>query len=92
MTPWVLFTIFVFGPCEPLIPLLLYPAERGNLWDAAWVVLLFGITTLATMTIIVALMHRGLDRLRLPWLEAYRHALAGSVLAVCGLATILAGA
>jgi nickel/cobalt transporter (NicO) family protein len=22
LTPWVLFTIFVFGPCEPLIPLL----------------------------------------------------------------------
>ena len=21
MTPWILFTIFVFGPCEPLIPL-----------------------------------------------------------------------
>ena len=23
VTPWVLFTIFVFGPCEPLIPILM---------------------------------------------------------------------
>ena len=23
ITPWVLFTIFVFGPCEPLVPLLM---------------------------------------------------------------------
>ena len=32
MTPWVLFTIFLFGPCEPLIPLLMYPAAKGNMW------------------------------------------------------------
>ena len=24
ITPWILFTIFVFGPCEPLIPLLIF--------------------------------------------------------------------
>ena len=29
-TPWVLFVIFVLGPCEPLIPVLMYPAlEMG---------------------------------------------------------------
>jgi sulfite exporter TauE/SafE len=28
LTPWILFTIFVFGPCEPLIPLLMYPAQQ----------------------------------------------------------------
>ncbi|MCX6568312.1 MAG: hypothetical protein NT147_04595, partial [Candidatus Aminicenantes bacterium] len=30
ITPWVLFTIFVFGPCEPLIPLIMYPAARHS--------------------------------------------------------------
>jgi nickel/cobalt transporter (NicO) family protein len=30
-TPWVLFTIFVLGPCEPLIPLIMYPAAKLNL-------------------------------------------------------------
>jgi len=31
LTPWVIFVIFVLGPCEPLIPLLLYPAAREDL-------------------------------------------------------------
>ena len=30
MTPWVLFTVFVLGPCEPLIPLLMFPALRES--------------------------------------------------------------
>ncbi|MHC4835539.1 MAG: sulfite exporter TauE/SafE family protein, partial [Planctomycetota bacterium] len=30
LTPWILFTIFVFGPCEPLIPLLIYPAAQSS--------------------------------------------------------------
>ncbi|HOD34406.1 MAG TPA: hypothetical protein PLR20_01590 [Syntrophales bacterium] len=28
-TPWVLFTIFVLGPSEPLIPVLMFPAARN---------------------------------------------------------------
>jgi hypothetical protein len=36
LTPWVLFTIFVFGPCEPLIPILMYPAAAESLWGCAW--------------------------------------------------------
>ena len=26
VTPWILFLIFIFGPCEPLIPILMFPA------------------------------------------------------------------
>jgi len=32
ITPWILFTIFVLGPCEPLIPLLMYPAAKESLF------------------------------------------------------------
>ena len=36
LTPWILFTIFVFGPCEPLIPLLIYPAAKKQyFWPGA---------------------------------------------------------
>jgi len=31
LTPWVLFTLFVLGPCEPLIPLIMYPAAEHSL-------------------------------------------------------------
>ena len=40
-TPWVLFLIFVFGPCEPLIPLVMYPAAKHNIQGAIIVAILF---------------------------------------------------
>lgn len=88
LTPWVLFTIFVFGPCEPLIPLLMYPAANASLWSIVLVTAIFGATTLVTMTVIVALLHRGIERVRLTWLEHYGHAVAGLVLMTCGLAML----
>ena len=30
ITPWALFVIFVLGPCEPLIPLVMYPASKHS--------------------------------------------------------------
>ncbi|MFC1969535.1 sulfite exporter TauE/SafE family protein, partial [Chloroflexota bacterium] len=49
LTPWVLFTIFVFGPCEPLIPLIMYPAAKNNMLSVAIVAGVFGLTTIGTM-------------------------------------------
>ena len=31
LTPWVLFIIFILGPCEPLIPLIMYPAMQKSI-------------------------------------------------------------
>ncbi len=86
ITPWVLFAIFVFGPCEPLIPVLMVPAARGSFWQVAAVTLVFGACTLATMTVVVLLGLRGLTRLSFRPLERYSHALAGLALVACGLA------
>ena len=41
MTPWILFTIFVFGPCEPLIPILMYPAAQGHILSVVVVSVVF---------------------------------------------------
>ena len=81
----VLFTIFVFGPCEPLIPVLMYPAAEGSWWGVGVVAGVFGLATLATMLVTVALGHLGLSRLPLGGLERYSHALAGLALVACGL-------
>ena len=86
LTPWVLFIIFVLGPCEPLIPLLMYPAAKGSWLDVLLVAGAFGLVTVATMTAMVTLAYKGLDRLRLDWMERYMHALAGLIIAVSGLA------
>lgn len=89
LTPWVLFAIFVFGPCEPLIPLLIYPAAKADLWSVAWVTALFALTTLATMTSMVLLMTTGASMLRFDRLDRFSHALAGLVLLSCGMAVKL---
>ena len=86
VTPWILFTIFIFGPCEALIPMLMYPAAGGSWWGVALVVLVFGAATVTTMVAAVALGYLGVARLPLGRLERYAHVIAGLTLVACGLA------
>lgn len=86
VTPWVLFVIFIFGPCEALIPVLMYPAAQGDWMGLAMVTSVFGLATLITMTTAVLLGIRGLSGARWKRLERYSHALAGLTLVACGLA------
>lgn len=86
ITPWVLFVIFVLGPCEPLIPLLMYPAARQNVLALVLVTLVFAVVTIATMATIVVAGAAGLRTLRLGFLERYMHAIAGGTIALSGLA------
>jgi nickel/cobalt transporter (NicO) family protein len=91
ITPWILFTIFVFGPCEPLIPLVMYPAARHDTAGVALVAAAFGLTTILTMLAIIALSSWGLSFVRLGRLERYSHALAGAMIFASGLAVRFLG-
>lgn len=86
ITPWVLFTIFVLGPCEPLIPVLMYPAAKESLSALLWVTGVFGGVTVLTMMGIVFLSMRGVSLIPLRGLEPYTHALAGASICLCGIA------
>ncbi len=87
--PWVLFTFFLFGPCEPLIPLLMYPAAKNNLFAVAVVTALFAATTIATMVAIV-LVGVGWVPFRLPaGFARLGHAVAGLAITLCGAAVQL---
>lgn len=86
ITPWVLFTIFVLGPCEPLIPLLLYPAAEGSVMNVALVAIVFGVITIATMLSMVMLFSYVTSLFRLGWFEKYTHAIAGGIIALSGVA------
>jgi len=86
VTPWVLFVIFVFGPCEPLIPLLMYPAAKSNAFGVALVTAVFGVATIGTMLALVMVASLGMNVLPLGRLERYTHALAGGTIALCGMA------
>lgn len=85
-TPWMLFIVFIFGPCEPLIPLLMYPAALGSAWHVVLVVAVFGLVTILTMVTIVALGCVGASMPAAGRFERYGHAFAGSALFLCGVA------
>lgn len=91
ITPWILFTIFVFGPCEPLIPLLIYPAAEINILAAFLVAAVFSVTTIGTMMAIVMFSAWGVSFAKLDPLERYVHAAAGAIICMSGLAIKLLG-
>ena len=50
---WFSFVIFVLGPCEPLIPLLMYPAATESVTGVIAVTATFGMVTVMTMLLAV---------------------------------------
>jgi len=91
LTFWALFLIFVLGPCEPLIPLFVLPASRGAWGLAAATAAVFTIVTLVTMVGLTAAALAGTTQIRLGPLERWSHTLAGTVIAVSGLAILFFG-
>lgn len=85
-TPWILFLIFVFGPCEPLIPILMYPAAENNIAGAVIVSVLFAVVTIATMMSVVLAFKLGLNKINLKPVEKYSHLIAGAMIFFSGLA------
>ena len=86
LTPWALFVIFVLGPCEPLIPILMYPAATSSFLDLALVTLIFAVVTVATMLLMVYLAQRGISLIPMRRIERYTHVIAGTAILGSGLA------
>lgn len=85
-TPWILFLIFVFGPCEPLIPVLMYPAAENNIRGTVIVALLFSIVTIAAMMGIVLAFRLGFSKINLKPVEKYSNVIAGAMILLSGVA------
>ena len=91
ITPWILFTIFFLGPCEPLIPILMYPAAQASTWGIVQVSIVFSLVTILTMLAIVLLASFGLNFVRLGRLEKYTHVIAGATILLSGIAILFLG-
>lgn len=85
LTPWILFTIFIFGPCEPLIPILMYPAATETIGSVVWIASIFGCVTISTMLVIVMFSSYGFQFIPLKKVERYMHAIAGAAILLCGI-------
>ena len=91
ITPWILFTIFFLGPCEPLIPILMYPASQNSTWGIVQVSLVFSLVTILTMLALVLLASYGLQLVKLGRLERYMHAIAGGTIFLSGMGILFLG-
>ena len=89
VSPWVLFIIFVFGPCEVLIPFFMFEAAKHSYGGAVVVSLVFGVVTIATMLGVVFLGVNGVSFVKLNKLERYSHAIGGAMILICGLLIML---
>jgi sulfite exporter TauE/SafE len=85
-TPWFLFLIFIFGPCEPLIPIIMYPAAENNISGVLLVSFLFSIVTISTMMSIVLAFKLGMNKINLKPIEKYANLIAGAMIFFSGLA------
>lgn len=86
MTPWVLFVIFLLGPCEALIPLLMFPAATQSVGALFLVTGTFGVATVGTMLAIVFAGLEGIERLPFRRMERHAHTFAGLTILLCGVA------
>ncbi|RPJ87383.1 MAG: hypothetical protein EHM18_01420 [Acidobacteria bacterium] len=85
-TIWTLFIVFVFGPCEPLIPLLMVPALEHSWIGVALVAGVFGVATVGTMLLVVLAGFYGLRPAFFALFERHVHVVAGLMIAASGIA------
>lgn len=84
ITYWTLFALVVFGPCEPLIPLVFAGAAYGWM-RVLLIVAVFGLTTISMMLVQV---HLGLSGLSLWRSHKFEHAsnvIAGAIILLTGI-------
>lgn len=91
VTPWVMFVIFVLGPCEPMIPLLYYPAVKHSWRGIMLIVIIYTIFTLVTMITIVAFGYYGISMVKVEKFKRFSHFLGGITILLCGAGMVFMG-
>ena len=87
-----LFLIFVFGACEPMIPLVMVPAAQHSPTALLAVSSVFAVTTIAAMAAAVAAAHAGIALFEFRFVRRYIHAFSGFALCASGLLITVLGA
>lgn len=81
---WTLFALIVFGPCEPLIPLIFASSAFG--WAEVFLVFAtFGAATISVMLLQVHVAVLGASLVRAHWFERGSDVIAGGVIALTGI-------
>lgn len=87
ITIWVVFIVFILGPCEALFPVLAAATVMGTGAVVSSTLIFSGIT-IATMLAAVAAGMLGLRAVHSNALQKYAHEIAGATIAACGIAIL----
>ena len=88
---WGLFILFVLGPCEPLIPLLMFPAATQNTLALIEVTTAFSVCTILSMMAMTYIGVKGIKAIQLKSLEKFAHPMAGLAITLCGVMILTLG-
>lgn len=88
---WWLFIVFVLGPCEALIPLVMTAVSVGGWGGGVLIATTFSLATVATMLVMVGTAYYGLAQLRGRFVEQHMHSVAGLVMVGCASAILFLG-
>ena len=91
VTPWVMFIIFILGPCEPMIPLLYFPAAKNSWSSMVLLIIVYTLATLLAMVGMVVLGYKGIAFVDTNKLERYVHAIGGLTIFICGAGMLWMG-
>ena len=91
VTPWVMFIIFILGPCEPMIPLLYFPAAKNSWAGMLLLIIIYTLATLLTMVAMVVLGYKGIAFIQTDKLDRYMHAMGGLAIFICGAGMLWMG-
>lgn len=91
VTPWVMFIIFILGPCEPMIPLLYFPAAKSSWPGMVLLIIIYSVVTLVTMLALVLLGMKGIGFFKTESLERHVHSLGGLTIFICGAGMLFLG-
>lgn len=87
---WTLFTIFILGPCESLIPLVFLGYNYGYTGVIS-VSIIFSIITIIMMLAQSLLAFMGVELIEHDFAQRYAHAFAGLVIALTGIFVMVLG-
>jgi hypothetical protein len=91
VTPWVMFLIFILGPCEPMIPLLFFPAAQNDPFNLVVLIIVYTVFTLLIMLGVVLLGYYGFDFLKSHKIERLLPFMSGVTILVCGIGMVFMG-
>jgi hypothetical protein len=85
-----LLILYALIPCEPMIPVMMFPAfAQSGVLGLVAVTLTYAAVTVAAMTGMTFIGIKGLQMVKLRRLERYAHALAGFAVFACGVAVLM---